>query len=421
MSNSDSELEEDEEEILVYVEFDSCATNDVFSSPNLKLDMLGLDSDHPVMQVNGKFFEGTYEDAVGTYMFFDKDNNPTIDDPVFDKVPTIKYFQKTRKVLKMQRAFVMPRYEVLGDSEHSRSVPNMDTIKEAGIPMKYQEEALEFWKNTRDKRMEALHEYLRKQQFRKELRSHGFEPESESDEDNPFAMYKYAEDEADVSKSSENKKSSVDLESQIKNLENTLQKTELANKEAEAVPKKLTVIDPGPSTSKSSQPWIDEENAQEQKMSKKVKSVGKVREKTMKGRVQKKSWRKRKLSSAHKNLDENSIEQSLLETSINIDVNKDDTHHLDNDTSNENVKTTRENRRTEKLKEIENIKSEMEEMEIDENAEEESGKLLSEELGMADAFMTEKNKRKQEKREAKMREISEKLKALSQCPSQLDS
>ena len=54
MSNSDSELEEDEEEILVYVEFDNCATNDVFSSENLKLDMLGLDSEHPVMQVNGK-------------------------------------------------------------------------------------------------------------------------------------------------------------------------------------------------------------------------------------------------------------------------------------------------------------------------------------------------------------------------------
>lgn len=54
MSNSDSELEEDEEEILVYVEFENCATSDAFSSENLKLDMLGLDSDHPVMQVNGK-------------------------------------------------------------------------------------------------------------------------------------------------------------------------------------------------------------------------------------------------------------------------------------------------------------------------------------------------------------------------------
>lgn len=54
MADSDSELEDDEEEVLVYVEFDDCETNDVFSNDNLKLDMLGLDSDYPVMQVNGK-------------------------------------------------------------------------------------------------------------------------------------------------------------------------------------------------------------------------------------------------------------------------------------------------------------------------------------------------------------------------------
>ena len=73
-------------------------------------------------------------------MFFEKDDNPVIDDPIFDKVPTVKYFAKTRKVLKMQRAFVVPRYEVVGDSEHNESVPNIETIKEAGVPPRYQEE-----------------------------------------------------------------------------------------------------------------------------------------------------------------------------------------------------------------------------------------------------------------------------------------
>lgn len=61
MSSSDSELKEDEEEILVYVEFDNCATNDVFSSEHLKLDMLGLDSEHPVMQVNGKVCKSHFD------------------------------------------------------------------------------------------------------------------------------------------------------------------------------------------------------------------------------------------------------------------------------------------------------------------------------------------------------------------------
>lgn len=55
--------------------------------------------------------------------------------------------------------------------------------------------ALEFWGNAREDRIIALKNYLEKAKFREELRSKGFEPESESDEDNPFAMYKYLEEE----------------------------------------------------------------------------------------------------------------------------------------------------------------------------------------------------------------------------------
>ena len=91
---------------------------------------------------NLQFFEGTYEDAVGTYLFFDKDDNPQTEDPVFDKVPSLKYFGKTRKILKMQRAFLLPRYEVVGDSENSQCIPNIETIKEAGVPQRYQEEGM---------------------------------------------------------------------------------------------------------------------------------------------------------------------------------------------------------------------------------------------------------------------------------------
>lgn len=77
---------------------------------------------------------------MGTYMFFENDNNPQVDDIVFDKVPTLKYCAKTRKVLKMQRVFVKPRDEVLGDTEHSGYTPNTETLSQAGVPPKYQEE-----------------------------------------------------------------------------------------------------------------------------------------------------------------------------------------------------------------------------------------------------------------------------------------
>lgn len=77
---------------------------------------------------------------MGTYMFFEKDDNPKVDDEVFDKVPSLKYFAKTRKLLKMQRVFTKPRVEILGDSEHDSIIPNTETLSQAGVPPKYQEE-----------------------------------------------------------------------------------------------------------------------------------------------------------------------------------------------------------------------------------------------------------------------------------------
>lgn len=189
--DSDIELGEDEEDFLVYVELEGFVNNNIFSNEELQLDMIGIDTDHPIMQIGGKFYEGTYEDAVGTYMFFDKDDQPVINDPVFDQVPTLKYFGKTRKVLKMERIFVKQRVEVLGDSEHSKCIPNIDIIKEAGVPPMYQSQALSFWKDIRNERIDDLCVYLEKQKIREEKKSQGIELDSESDEDTPFAMYKY--------------------------------------------------------------------------------------------------------------------------------------------------------------------------------------------------------------------------------------
>ncbi|XP_033227392.1 uncharacterized protein LOC117179568 isoform X2 [Belonocnema kinseyi] len=119
-------------------------------------------------------------------MFFEKDKNATVDDPVFEVAPTLKYMTKTRKVLKMQRVFVTPRTEVLGDSEHSDCIPNFETIKQAGVPPKYQEEALAFWAGARGERINALNTYLEKQRLRKEKKAQGIELNSDSDEENPL-------------------------------------------------------------------------------------------------------------------------------------------------------------------------------------------------------------------------------------------
>ncbi|XP_029661278.1 general transcription factor 3C polypeptide 6 [Formica exsecta] len=165
---SDDKLPEDEEEMLVYVEFEGLVGSNVFNNEELQLDMIGIDTEHPIMQIDGRFYEGSYEDTVGTYMFFEKDDNPHVDDVVFDKVPTLKYFAKTRKVLKMQRVFTKPRAEIFGDPEHDSCIPNTDTLSQAGVPPKYQEEALQYWNKIRDDKLEELSTCLEKQKIREE-------------------------------------------------------------------------------------------------------------------------------------------------------------------------------------------------------------------------------------------------------------
>ncbi|KAM0730040.1 General transcription factor 3C polypeptide 6 [Formica fusca] len=165
---SDDKLPEDEEEMLVYVEFEGLVGSNVFNNEELQLDMIGIDTEHPIMQIDGRFYEGSYEDTVGTYMFFEKDDNPHVDDVVFDKVPTLKYFAKTRKVLKMQRVFTKPRVEIFGDPEHDSCIPNTDILSQAGVPPKYQEEALQYWNKIRDDKLEELSTCLEKQKIREE-------------------------------------------------------------------------------------------------------------------------------------------------------------------------------------------------------------------------------------------------------------
>ncbi|XP_071563254.1 uncharacterized protein [Temnothorax nylanderi] len=181
---SDDELLEDEEEMLVYVEFEGITGSDTFSNQDLQLDMIGIDTEHPMMEINGRFYEGTYEDAMGTYMFFEKDDNPKVDDEVFDKVPSLKYFAKTRKLLKMQRVFTKPRVDILGDSEHDSCIPNTETLLQAGVPPKYQEEAMQFWSKVRNDKLEELSMFLAKQKIREEKKSKGILSDSEPDEDN---------------------------------------------------------------------------------------------------------------------------------------------------------------------------------------------------------------------------------------------
>lgn len=51
---SDEELSENEEEMLVYVQFEGLVGSNVFDDKNLELDIVGIDTEHPIIQINGR-------------------------------------------------------------------------------------------------------------------------------------------------------------------------------------------------------------------------------------------------------------------------------------------------------------------------------------------------------------------------------
>lgn len=53
---SDEELSENEEEMLVYVQFEGLVGSNVFNDKSLELDIIGIDTEHPVIQVNGRVY-----------------------------------------------------------------------------------------------------------------------------------------------------------------------------------------------------------------------------------------------------------------------------------------------------------------------------------------------------------------------------
>ncbi|XP_023950459.2 general transcription factor 3C polypeptide 6 isoform X2 [Bicyclus anynana] len=106
MNNAES-LSDGEEEILVYAEFEDSVKFDKYSS----IHVLGIDTKNPIFQLDDTIFTGTYENPLGTYMFFEEDPSPNTTDPIFDKLSkkNLKYLCKTRKFINVQHAYVTPK------------------------------------------------------------------------------------------------------------------------------------------------------------------------------------------------------------------------------------------------------------------------------------------------------------------------
>ncbi|KAK0179409.1 hypothetical protein PV327_005165 [Microctonus hyperodae] len=401
MINDDSPLGDDEEEIIIYVDFEGTTGSNTFCNEKLELDMIGLDSEHPIMQVNGKYYEGTYEDAVGTYMFFEKNTDPVIEDEVFDKISTLKYYNKSRKILKMKRVFVKPRLEVLGDSNHPQSIPNLETIKAAGVPPNYQEEALLLWEEMRTERLEALNEYLEKQRQREEKRQQGIELESESDEDNPFAMYKPTTQKLPNTMLQTNKNN--DKNGKIRHVDQS---------------NTLTILDPGPSTSKENVAWADfvgnsTNIRQKHQSSIQPKNKGYIEILTTRSRKEKKKPRKKRNEKVGVIKTNKSTLNDGLQNCISNNKNKiNDKSPADEivlNTDNEQHSTTVTDEIVETIDiSTDDVNNGIENIQLDD-----SPLLIDDDSSQNDNEIVDKKVEKQKKREAKMFEISQRLKKLA--------
>lgn len=72
------------------------------------IKIIGIESDTPTAEINGCIFKGSYDMAMGTYLFFEKDNNSVPGDPLFEPVcrQQYKYVNKTDKIIKFDRIYV---------------------------------------------------------------------------------------------------------------------------------------------------------------------------------------------------------------------------------------------------------------------------------------------------------------------------
>lgn len=57
-NNDTSDEEFEEEELLLYLDFQSKIKSESLEEPNLKIKMIGFETDEPVVQINNKMFRG---------------------------------------------------------------------------------------------------------------------------------------------------------------------------------------------------------------------------------------------------------------------------------------------------------------------------------------------------------------------------
>ncbi|XP_052863247.1 general transcription factor 3C polypeptide 6 [Anopheles cruzii] len=144
-----------EEEMLLFADFETYLTTNDVSGANVQV--IGLDSDSPIIQVNDEVYRGTYDYACGTNVFFEKDRQwtPAADSLFETPVKQMyRYMDKSDKILRMKRIFLTEKVnqqpgersqarqddsEVAGDGAGASSSEEEEEIEKYNVSMTYEE------------------------------------------------------------------------------------------------------------------------------------------------------------------------------------------------------------------------------------------------------------------------------------------
>ncbi|KAH8394811.1 hypothetical protein KR222_006535 [Zaprionus bogoriensis] len=106
MNDSDSEYEETE--YLVFADFKKHLAPHQYEHKDAAIKIIGIESETPMAEINGSIFKGSYDMAMGTLVFFEKDNDSAPRDPLYEPVcrQMYKYVDKTDKVINFEGVYI---------------------------------------------------------------------------------------------------------------------------------------------------------------------------------------------------------------------------------------------------------------------------------------------------------------------------
>ncbi|XP_023226189.1 general transcription factor 3C polypeptide 6-like [Centruroides sculpturatus] len=70
------EDKQEEEEALIVIELSGIVDNDFLHKKEKTCKMLGVNTSHPILQIDNYFFSGEYEDTIGTDVIFEEVSVP---------------------------------------------------------------------------------------------------------------------------------------------------------------------------------------------------------------------------------------------------------------------------------------------------------------------------------------------------------